>query len=402
MAVELVVGQVLLIVAMAICGLILNRLLKIDNSLGCLLVGVSAGWLVPQLGIDTGIRASNLQNLVFYLMLPILIFEATWHIDPANLRRWIKPILLLSSVGVVLSTLFSATFIFYGINHSGFPWAAALICGVILATTDTTITVEKLKQHKRTKDLITLIKGESLFGDSTIIVLFSLIIALATRNTFEKELSIATFFATTFLGGLVLGAVIGLIAAILTLLLSSRSTTRIVLLFVALASFYLARNIFEVSGIMSVMGTAIVARICLNEKEHSFLLGADGNWHWLALLLSSILFVLMGLVITPEMFSHQWLAILIGIAAALISRTITIFMCSIASRPFTQTIKHSWLPILIWGDFRGTVAIALVLSLPTTLSYWWTIQSIVFGVVVFNLLVQAPTAHLLIKRIKDD
>lgn len=402
MAVELVVGQVLLIVAMAICGLILNRLLKIDNSLGCLLIGVGAGWLVPLLGIDTGIRASNLQSLVFYVMLPILIFEATWHIDPSNLRRWLKPILLLSSVGVLLSTLFSATFIFYGINHSGFPWAAALICGVILATTDTTIIVEKLKKQKGTNDLITLIKGESLFGDSTIIVLFSLIIAIATRSTWAHELSIGAFFITTFIGGLVLGGIIGLVAAILTLLLASHSTTRIVLLFVALGSFYLANNVFEVSGIMSVMGTAIVARICLNEKEHSFLLGADGNWHWLALLISSVLFVLMGLVITPEMFSHQWLAILIGIAAALISRCITIFLCSLASRPFSHAIQKNWQAILIWGDFRGAVAIALVLSLPTSLSYWWTIQSIVFGVVAFNLLVQAPTAHMLIRKIKDE
>ena len=278
---------------------------------------------------------------------------------------------------------------------------AALICGVILATTDTTITAEKLAKQKGSKGLITLIKGESLFGDSTTIVLFSLIIAVATRSTAEQELSIASFFITTFVGGLVLGCILGLVAAILTLLLASHSTTRIVLLFVALGSFYLANNIFEVSGIMSVMGTAIVARICLNEKEHSFLLGADGNWHWLALLVSSILFVLMGLVITPDMFSHQWLAILIGIAAALMSRAATIFLCGIASRPFSRAIDKSWQPILIWGDLRGVVAIALVLSLPTTLSYWWTIQAIVFGVVLFNLLVQAPSCQYLISKIQD-
>ena len=153
---------------------------------------------------------------------------------------------------------------------------------------------------------------------------------------------------------------------------------------------------------MSVMGTAIVARKCLNEKEHSFLLGADGNWHWLALLFSSVLFVLMGLVITPDMFSHQWLAILIGIGAAIISRSATIFICTIVSIPFSRSIQKNWQGVLIWGDIRGVVAIALVLTLPTSLPYWWTIQSIVFGVVLFNLLIQAPTSRWLIRKIKAD
>ncbi|WP_019531188.1 cation:proton antiporter [Dasania marina] len=403
MGVELVVGQILLVVAMALCGLILNRLLKIDNSLGCLLVGVAAGWLVPQWGIDTGIRANNLQDLVFYLLLPILIFEAVWHIEPGDLKRWLKPILLLASVGVVLSTLFSAVLIYYGINHpSGFPWIAALICGVVLATTDPVITTAKLEQHKAPKGLITLIKGESLFSDATTIVLFSLLIAIATHSASSSNLSISTFFISVFMGGLILGGIMGLIAAILTLLLASHSTTRIVLLFAAVGSFYLAKNIFEVSGIMAVMGTAIVARMCLNEKEHSFLLGADGNWHWLALLFSSILFVLMGLVITPDMFSHQWLAILIGIGAAILSRSATIFICTIASIPFSHSIQKNWKGVLIWGDIRGVVAIALVLTLPTSLSYWWTIQSIVFGVVLFNLLIQAPTSRWLIRKITAD
>ncbi|MCR8923624.1 cation:proton antiporter [Dasania sp. GY-MA-18] len=403
MGVEIVVGQILLIVAMAICGLILNRILKIDNSLGCLLVGVAAGWLVPQWGIDTGIRANNLQDLVFYLLLPVLIFEATWHIAPGDLKRWLKPILILASVGVVLSTLFGAVFIYYGINHpSGFPWIAALICGVILATTDPTITTAKLEQQQASKDLITVMKGESLFSDASTIVLFSLLIAIATHPDGSSNISITTFFISTFMGGLVLGGIMGLVAAILTLLLASHSTTRIVLLFVAVGSFYLAKNIFEVSGIMAVMGTAIVARICLNEKEHSFLLGADGNWHWLALLFSSVLFVLMGLVITPDMFSHQWLAILIGIAAAILSRSATIFLCTLMTRPLSRNIEKHWQPVLIWGDIRGVVAIALVLTLPTSLSYWWTIQSIVFGVVLFNLLVQAPSSRWLIRRLNAD
>ena len=55
--------------------------------------------------------------------------------------------------------------------------------------------------------------------------------------------------------------------------------------------------------------------------------------------------------------------------------------------------------VMVWGGLRGAVALALALSLPVTLDYWWTIQSIAFGVVLFTLFVQAPTIGLLVDRL---
>lgn len=55
---------------------------------------------------------------------------------------------------------------------------------------------------------------------------------------------------------------------------------------------------------------------------------------------------------------------------------------------------------MIWGGLRGAVTIALVLSLPTELPYWWTIQSIGFGIVLFTLIVQATTNPMLVRKLK--
>ena len=49
--------------------------------------------------------------------------------------------------------------------------------------------------------------------------------------------------------------------------------------------------------------------------------------------------------------------------------------------------------ILAWGGLRGAVTLALALSIPIELDYWWTIQSIAFGVVIFTLFIQAPILH---------
>jgi CPA1 family monovalent cation:H+ antiporter len=54
---------------------------------------------------------------------------------------------------------------------------------------------------------------------------------------------------------------------------------------------------------------------------------------------------------------------------------------------------------LAWGGVRGTVTLALALSLPLTLDYWYTIQSIAYGVVLFTLFVQATTIGPLIRKL---
>jgi len=54
--------------------------------------------------------------------------------------------------------------------------------------------------------------------------------------------------------------------------------------------------------------------------------------------------------------------------------------------------------VLFIGSLRGAVVLALGLSLPVELPYWWTIQSIAFGVVIFSLFVQAPLVDPLLRR----
>jgi CPA1 family monovalent cation:H+ antiporter len=99
------------------------------------------------------------------------------------------------------------------------------------------------------------------------------------------------------------------------------------------------------------------------------------------------------------MFTSQWLAILIGILAALIARAVAIFglFPLINFFPGIEPVRFRHQTIVYWGGVRGAVTLALALSLPTELPYWWTIQSVAYGVVLFTLLVQAPTMPLLLK-----
>jgi len=90
---------------------------------------------------------------------------------------------------------------------------------------------------------------------------------------------------------------------------------------------------------------------------------------------------------------------LIAIFSLLLARAISVYGVLALFALFKNLkVPLSEQVIIAWGGQRGAVTLALSLSLPTSLDYWWTIQSIAFGVVTFSLFVQAPTMRLLTGR----
>lgn len=390
-------GQILFLSCLTIVGLLVNRLLKLELTLSCALVGLLAGLRLGYIDVDTGIRAHNLQDVVFFLILPVLIFEAAWHLKLSLLKRWIIPILVLAIVGVLISCVVTAGLLYLGIGHSvGFPWIAALLTGAILAATDPVAVISQLHANNASDNLTTLFEGESLFNDATGIVLFTIVIGFATQ-TWSEEANFIAYFASVFFGGLIVGLIVGLIAALVCIFVANSTASKFILVFTAFASFYCAEHIFHVSGILAVTIAALTTRYALN-KHFALIEGVAETWVWLGLFFNSLLFVLMGLVITLNMFAERWLVMLIAIIASLVARAVSVTFCSLVTRPLPNNISMGWQILLVWGGLRGAIAIALVLSLPTSLPYWWTIQSAVFGVVVFSMLVQGTTNSILIKK----
>ncbi len=398
-------GQGLALVGLAILGLILSRLIRIEKTLCCLGVGFVAGLLVGPLGLDTGIRAGSVQDLVFYLLLPPLLFQAAWHIAPSMLRRWLIPIVTFATLGVAISVAVVAGLIFLAIDHSGFPWYAALLTGAILSATDPVSVVNLLRAENAPEDIATLVEGESIFNDATAAVLFTVFLGFAINGANEfSSAEIAGNILTHILGGMMVGLMLGLVTAVLILFLKSSVIANLILVASAFGSFYISAELLGLSGIVSVVSTALVARSVLRELEQQFLHEAEVTWSWLGETFIALIFTLMGLVIVPSMFLDQWLAIAIAIVAALLARAATVYSCSSLSSLLMRhhTIPGSWNPVLVWGGLRGAIAVALVLTLPVQLGYWYTIQSMVFGVVLFNLLAQGTTCRSLVRKLNKD
>ncbi|MFN2288139.1 MAG: cation:proton antiporter [Chromatocurvus sp.] len=397
-----VLGNALLLLGFAFLGITLGKLLRLEMTLACLLTGLAAGQLLAPLGLDTGVRAHNVEDLVFYILLPPLLFLAAWHVKLTELRQWLLPIITLSTAGVGLSALTTAILTYFLFDHPGSPWLAAMLAGAILAAIDPVAVVTKLREEHAADDVTTLIEGESLLNDATAAILFGLILACALNADAPLDAaSTGLLVLRHLLMAPLVGGVLGLVFHLLIRYLSSTTTTHGLLVFAAFSSFFIAESGLHVSGIISVVTTGICMRWLFS--RHAAVPSADLEitWDWLGELWVAFTYMLMGLVIVPAMFLDQWLAALMAIPVALISRWIAVYASTwpATALGFRQAVPNAWRPLLVWGGLRGAIAIALVLVLPTELPYWYTLQAMVFSVVLFSSLVQGTTTGWLVRRL---
>ena len=412
MLVEHIILALVIILGLSLIAQPVSRWLRLPFASILVLLGYVSSELVIYAGYDTGIRADNFQSLIFFVFIPILVFESAYSIDKQTLKKNLVVILFLATIAMLLTCGIAAALLFYGIGHeTGFPWMAALITGAILAATDPVAVVDKLKEMKAPKRISVLLEGESLFNDATAIVLFSLFLSMATASgtitselpastdTLHKMVDVTVRFLVIFFGGALTGLVIGLVFGYIQKKIKQVLLTGVLSLLVAYGSFLLAEY-FLVSGVMSTLLAAL---------SFSALSQSDGKpadttnrylWDMLSHVANVSVFLLVGVVITLEMFEQRWLAMLIAIAAVLTARALSVYGV-LACFSYFDSLKVSLAAqtVMVWGGLRGAVTLALALSLPTSLDYWWTIQSIAFGVVLFSLFVQAPTVSLLANKL---
>lgn len=401
------VASVLMIAGAGLVGALLSariRILPLAAWFVC--GGALLAVVVEQLGLDTGIRASNFKDLVFYVLLPVLIYEAAYAAPKLDMRRLLPTILLLATVGMAVSVAVGGYLLWTGVGHGGFSLLLALLVAVMLSATDPIAVVSQLKALSAQRELQALLEGESLFNDAVAIVLFSLVLfvmASAGEIAALDRTLVLVRFAVLFLGGVVLGLLVAAFCEVLRNWLSAGGATVTLLgLFAAYGSFYLAEHWLHVSGVMAVLSAGLWTgarhegrRVRgMYESQHEF-------WDTLSYVFNMVVFVIMGLVLSPDMFVDRWRAMLVAIVALLVARTVAVYFCTtVSSWVFRQRIDGRYRPMLVWGGLRGVIAMALVLSLYEDVEHWYTVQSMVYAAVLFSLFVQASTTPSLMRALK--
>ncbi|UCB55153.1 MAG: sodium:proton antiporter [Thiotrichales bacterium] len=403
MSIEQITASLVVLLLLAYVAEPISRIVRLPYCSVLVIVGFIASEVAVMSGLDTGIRAENFHDLIFYVFIPVLVFESAYRIDKRLLADNIGSIIFLAVIGLFLTASLAAVGLFFGIAHpTGFPFIAAMLTGAILAATDPVAVVSRLREIGAPERLTVLLEGESLFNDATAIVLFSLFVSMAlSLDSAVTPSQVITEFLRIFLGGLATGAVVGLAAGLSGRIVKGQIMNGMLSLIVAYGAYLLADGPLEVSGVMATLSAAIVMSLLRvdkplgdADKKHDYM------WDVIAHIANATVFIIMGVTVTLSMFEERWLAMLIAIVAVLVARAVSVYgSLSLLGLMQSRPVDLRSQTVMVWGGLRGAVALALALSIPVSLDYWWTIQSIAFGVVLFALFIQAPTIRWLVDRL---
>lgn len=398
----IVVG--LLTVAMLAAGICRN--IPVPYTVFLVILGIllgSAARNLPELEFLLEFRLTR--DVVLFLFLPALIFESAINLDARQLVKDLAPVLVLAVPALLISTLFIGVGLWLVLN---IQLMLALMFGALISATDPVAVIALFKELGAPHRLTVLVEGESLLNDATAIVVFTIILGLMESGSLGVSgLAVAVGdFLYVFLGGVVTGGLIG--AAVSELLYRLRfgiSAYLIMTMVLAYTSFTIAEHYLHVSGVMAVVASAItIGALGVSRIPQAAVHHLNETWDMIALVSNSLLFLLVGLSVSTSRLVNRIDVILIAVVLVLMARACTVYsMVPAATRLFqlprvTLGEQH----IMWWGGLKGGLAIAIALSIPEHIAGRDLLLDLTLGVVIFSLLVNAPTIRPMIHRLGID
>ena len=360
-----------------------------------LLTGVFAGVDGPG-GLD--FDDYRLSFWVGNIALVIILLDGGLRTHYPTFRTGLKPALVLASLGVVLTAGFTAVAAVFLLKLS---WTSAFLLGAVVGSTDAAAVFSLLKTSavQLNERVAATLEIESGINDPMAVYLTLTLIGLATAAATgaASELtftSFATSLVQQFCWGGLLGIGIGRIFALLLPKLPKiQEIGSVIALLLAMAGLVVFAFTTWVggSGFLAVYLFGIVLNRRVPEIVKSALSALDG-YAWLS---QALMFVLLGLLVTPsEIVGTVWSAL--GVAAVLmfVARPLAVIICLYPLR-----FSHKEIAYISWVGLRGAVPIVLaIFPFMANLPEARIIFNVAFVVVLASLVLQGSTIGWFARR----
>jgi Na+/H+ antiporter len=402
-----------MIVAIVLLNMLANKL-KIAYPILLVVAGLLVGFLpgLPMVRIDP--------DLIFFIFLPPLLFEASWTISFKEMKKWWRIIGSFAFLVVFFTALSVAVVAHHFIP--GFTLALGFLLGGIVSPPDAVSTGAITKFVKIPKTTSAILEGESLLNDASSLIIFRFaLIAVGTGQFIWQEA------ALSFLWMVAGGVGIGLLLAWLFVQAHKRlpldAQSNIALTLIEPYFMYWLAEQFHCSGVLAVVSGGLF----LSAKRLVFLnstsrIQSFSVWESFVFILNGVVFLIIGLEL-PEIVEgmrdkgiplHTAIGsgvLITGVlVAARIISSYAALLATIVFRPGVipraKSNKRRWMmPMLLgWTGMRGVVSLAAALAIPITLDNGAAfpqrnlILFITFIVILLTLLVQGLTLPSLISR----
>ncbi len=408
------------------------RRVKIPHTVFLVLIGLIIGFLSNFSAFHFFQEFQLTPELLFFLLLPTLIFESAYNI---NVRRLVEDswiILILSVVGLLVSTTVIATVLYFVLGLVGVevPFIITLLFGALISATDPVAVLALFKEYGAPRRLSLIFEGESLFNDATAVAIFLVILSVIT-NGYHGGVTVIEgliSFSAMMIGGIIFGVIVGGIFAKLVGLTRENETASITLTIVLAHVTFIGAEI--ASHHIGIGGVELPLSPIIATTVASLLMGNYGRskihpkaeefveklWGQLAFLANSLIFILIGILVASVMDLSVEMIGIIGITILVVAfaRAISIYPVVSVFNIFTTKARRvplSWQHLLSWGSLRGALAVTMVLLVPDTLNIpGWSLAvspqdfllALTVGCITATLFIKAPSIQSLMRVLKLD
>ncbi len=409
---ELYYSFSVLIVLASFFAYLNNRFLKLPATIGIMIIAmissillVVSGNIFPQTFQNFSKLIANFDftEVLMGAMLNFLLFAGAVHVNLRDLREQRGPIMVFSTVSVLISTLVIGFLLDYITTFLAIdiPFIYCLLFGALISPTDPIAVLSILKDAKVPKSLETKIAGESLFNDGVAVVVFAVILQLAQDPASDFSLPhVSWLLIKEAFGGFILGILLGITAGKAMKRIDDYKTSVLITLSVVMGG-YLIAHAMHISGPLTMVAAGLIIgnfgrkKTLMSPITKDYL---DKFWELIDEILNAILFLFIGfeLLLIPDIWSY-WKIGVICIVLVLFGRFVSIYIPT-KIIPFKKKFEASTVKILVWGGLRGGVSIALALSIAEGPNKQ-IILAITYFVVVFSIIVQGLTIGKLANRL---
>ncbi len=374
-------------------------------SLLCSLLMIVAGHFHPPItyGAQAFVQSIDFNEALMNCMLSYLLFAGALHVNMTELKKQRRLVALMATIGVTITTFAVGTIAYYVFGMLGIEigYAWCLVFGALIAPTDPVAVLGILKTAGAPKSLETKITGESLFNDGVGVVIYLVLVGIATSGIANVTVGgVAHDFLWEAGGGILLGLVLGYICFRLLKSIDNYHVEVLLTLALVTAGYRLAMN-FHLSGplAMVVAGLMIGNHARENAMSEKTRIQIDTFWELIDEILNAILFLLIGIEIFILEVSSP--VITVGLILIPVSLLVRYFSAGLAVsllgkfREFTPGVVK----ILTWGGIRGGISVALALAIPKSAGIAREhILLVTYIIVIFSIAVQGLTLKPLIAR----